>query len=463
MSGNTGSRGPRRVFGRPVRRGLSCPVGWGLLLFLSSMFLLLPLSGAAADKGSGVRVLLRYDDYTRTSSFALEDKLFRALDRMDVPVLVGAVPFPGAHYPEISATPVGQKADIGPEKIALLRELTPRRNIELALHGYSHHNTSADGKDNSEFAGLPFDRQRQLLMLGKSAFEAAFGVPVRTFIPPYNAYDDSTVRALERTGFAVLSADVRPAPADASVALVPGTAHPQKMKQAIQNALHEKSGASLVVIVMHNYDFVEDAEPIPAFRKIRSKIDSATLLEDIRWAKQQPGLTFVSVEDLLRAREDLSAARVASNESVRTNWMRSHALLPAGLTSSSSDGMLMTTSRADEVRGKEYALGIAIYASLFLVVYALSRRLNRATPLRAYKSVQRKLALAMGASLALFSYLHGFYLSEAMLLVSVTGWYLGVAAQSRADRMRKNPSLDLKLSSFSRAQQGRSSHIQHRS
>lgn len=448
MSGNTGSRGPRTGFGSAGRRDMPCPDTRGLLLLFASLFLLLPLASAAAETTAGVRVLLRYDDFTRTSSLALEEKLFRTLDRMGVPVLVGAVPFPGAPYPEISATPVGQKADLGPEKIALLRELAPRRHIEVALHGYSHGNNSASGTLASEFAGLSFDRQRQLLMLGKSAFEATLGVPIRTFIPPYNTCDETTVRALEQTGFTVLSAGAWQAQADAAIAFVPETTYPQQMKQAIRNALREKSGASMVVVVMHNYDFVEDAEPLPLFRKAVAKIDSAALLEDIRWAKQQPGLTFVSVEDLLGAREDLSAARATSNSSLHKNWTRSHALLPAGLASPLPDGVFLTTSRADAMKFKEYFLAVGIYASLFLIVYALGRRLNRTTPLGRYKKAQQKLLLAMGASVALFGCVHGFYLTAAMLLVSVAGWYLGLAVELRRQQTRALPS-NLQITSVS--------------
>jgi hypothetical protein len=426
MCGSTGSRGPTRKSRIAGCWSMPRHSARGLLLALAA--LLVPPSCAAADTGPGVRVLLRYDDYTKTSSFVLEQQLFRGLSRMSVPVLIGAVPFPGAPYPDISATSVGKKADLGPEKVALLRELAAKGHAEVALHGYSHRNNAAAGQRNSEFAGLPLEQQRQLLTLGKTAFEAALDLPVRTFIPPFNAYDDSTVLALERTGFAILSADVRRAQANAAIAFVPGTIYPQKMKQAIRNALREKSGNSLVVVVMHNYDFVGDEQPVPSFRKGAVKIDASTLLEAVRWAKQQPGLTFVSVDDLLRAGEDLSGARVASNRSLHDSLTRVHALLPASLESPSSDGVMLTTSRADALKRHEYLLGLGIYAALFFLTYALSRHLQRGTHLGSHRNVQQRLLLAGGASLALFGYVHGFYLSEAMLLASLAGWYTGLAA-----------------------------------
>lgn len=441
MSCNIGSRGPRKGFARADHRIMPWPDTPRLLLVFALLFLL-PPSSMAGDTGAGVRVLLRYDDFTRTSSFALEERLFRSLDRMDVPILVGAVPFPGARYPEISAMPGGQKADLGPEKIALLRDLAPKRHIEVALHGYSHGNNAAVGALASEFAGLSFDRQRQLLMLGKSALEATFGVPVRTFIPPYNTGDETTVRALGQTGFAVLSAGAWQAQQDAPIVFVPQTTYPQRIRQAIRNALREQSGSSIVVVVMHNYDFVEDAEPLPSFRKA-AKMDGSALLEDIRWAKRQPGVTFVSVEDLLGSREDLSAARATSNSALRKNWLTAHALLPAGLALLPPDGVLLPTSRADAMTRNARLLAFGIYSSLFLAVYALSRRLNQTTFLGAYKKAQQILLLVMGASLVLFGYVHGFYLLEAMLLVLVAGWYPGLVVGLRA---RPIDALPLRLS-----------------
>ena len=79
MSDNTRARVPRRGRGRAVHRVMPCPDTLGLLLLFASLFLL-PLSSAAADTGGGVRVLLRYDDYSLGSSFALEKKLFHTHD-----------------------------------------------------------------------------------------------------------------------------------------------------------------------------------------------------------------------------------------------------------------------------------------------------------------------------------------------------------------------------------------------
>jgi hypothetical protein len=428
MSGRSGAGGPRIGLGSAGYRYALCPVARALLLLFALLFLP-PHSFAATDTGPRIRVLLRYDDFTKTSDFAVEKKLFRELDRMGIPVLVGAVPFPGAPYPEISTTPSGKMVDLGPEKVALLRDLAPQGHIEVALHGYSHRNNAVGEKFSSEFATLSFDRQRQLLMLGKSAFEATLGVPVRTFVPPFNTYDETTVRALERTGFTVLSADARQPQADAAIAFIPETVSPERMKEAIRNALREKSGTSMLVVVMHNYDFVEDMEPIPESRKNKAKIDSASLLEEIRWAKQQPGLMFVSVEDLLRSREDLSGARVSSNSTMRSNWARSHALLPTGLASPPQDGVFFTTSRANAIKRKEDLLAFGIYTSLLFVMYALSRYLHRITPLGSYRTGQEKLLLALCVILALVGYFHGFYLMAAMQLVSVVGWYLGLVAE----------------------------------
>jgi hypothetical protein len=98
--------------------------------------------------------------------------------------------------------------------------------------------------------------------------------------------------------------------------------------------------------------------------------------------------------------------------------------LPAALASPSYDGVLLAASRANAIKSKEYLLVVAIYISLLLVIYSLSRHLHQTTPLGSYREMQGKLLLAACASLALYGYFHGFYLLAAMLLVSAAGWYL---------------------------------------
>ncbi|MEO1766692.1 DUF2334 domain-containing protein [Thiobacter aerophilum] len=228
-----------------------------------------------------VSIVLRYDDYAATSSTALEQRLFTAFAAQRVPVLVAVVPFPGRAYPQsvTDLTPIAP--DLSEEKVTLLKALLRSGIGEIGLHGYSHRNNGSAGDVVTEFAGLPFERQRQFLLLGRRALESTLDAPVRVFTPPFNAFDAKTVRALRETGFSVLSAGTTPAQEAGPLRLLPGTVYPQGLRAAVARARQLKEPA-LVVVVMHPYDFVDSGEAMPGFRtRYRDQMKVQTFLDDV--------------------------------------------------------------------------------------------------------------------------------------------------------------------------------------
>lgn len=81
---------------------------------------------------------------------------------------------------------------------------------ELALHGCTHLYETAEGGINpvqkrSEFAGLPFDRQKQKIRLGVSEL-ASHGIDPEVFFAPSHTFDQETLKALkEETRIRVVS------------------------------------------------------------------------------------------------------------------------------------------------------------------------------------------------------------------------------------------------------------------
>lgn len=398
---------------------------------LIALAFLLPaaVATAAPDQRDRVRILLRYDDYTRDSSVVVEHRLLAGLEQLGAPVLVGVVPFAGVPYPELSAALPSLQANLGPEKIALLRGLSARANAEIALHGFNHRTNFTVNRQPSEFAGLGLDRQRQLLVLGRAALEQAFGSSIRVFIPPYNTFDDSTLRAMEQTGLTVLSAGLTPPIGGLSLTYVPGTVFPQQMRRAIEAALQLNSGARLIVVVMHPYDFVESDASMPAFRDLRGQIGVNALLNDIRWAKSQPSVKFVSVSSELAERGDLSAMRVVSNAQLRGSFVRSHVLLPGALASPPLNGVLLPAKEARELFWKESVFALALFAGISAAAYACSRWLNGMAAIGRMRRLQRKLLAVMLPTLAIVSLVQGLYFLKAALLVSGLGWYAGTRSR----------------------------------
>ena len=379
----------------------------------------------AAKGQSDVRVLLRYDDYTRDSPAVLEQRGLTGLESLGAPVLVGVLPFPGQPYPASTADASPLPLDLGPEKQAQLATMQARGSVEIALHGFNHQtNFTADGRP-SEFAGLGLDRQRQLLVLGRTALESALAAPVRVFIPPFNTFDVTTIRAVKEAGLTVVSAGVTAAEGTDSLALVPGTVYPQKMRGVIERALRHDYGPVLLVVVMHPYDFAESGVAMPAFRGHRSQMEVDALLEDVRWARAQPGVKFVSLSGELAGGADLSPARVAANVALRQTINAVNRLLPPALAQPPVDGMLLSTEAARMLRWKSLGRVFGLALVTAGTAFVFSRWLNSQGVLRRTRRLQRALLAALLAAVVIMGAVNGFYFLKALLLVSGMGWLFG--------------------------------------
>jgi peptidoglycan/xylan/chitin deacetylase (PgdA/CDA1 family) len=79
----------------------------------------------------------------------------------------------------------------------------------VALHGCHHlANTTSAGSlgicQASEFAGLPLERQLEILRKGKALLEVN-GVQTNTFMAPWHSFDDNTLLALRKLGFTAVT------------------------------------------------------------------------------------------------------------------------------------------------------------------------------------------------------------------------------------------------------------------
>jgi predicted deacetylase len=84
-----------------------------------------------------------------------------------------------------------------------------REGWTVALHGYTHERLTRDGgllrtNCSSEFAGLPYEEQRDRLARGRSILEA-HALETTVFMAPWHSFDWNTVRALKALGFDTLT------------------------------------------------------------------------------------------------------------------------------------------------------------------------------------------------------------------------------------------------------------------
>jgi predicted deacetylase len=267
---------------------------------------------ACAQPEDQVKILLRYDDYTQESSQVVELGLFSGLKQLRAPLLVGVVPFYGVRYPQSPDVRPALQVNLDASKLTLLRRSLDAGDIEIALHGFSHRQNFVINNKSSELAGHSLVRQRQLLGIGRAALERAVGREVTVFVPPFNMFDASTLQAMREEGFEVLSAGMDPPNVESLLGFVPGTTYPQELRSAVETAQRLELRNSLIVVVMHPYDFVESGAPVPRFRKNARQVALDTLMNDLRWASTQPGVRFVSLSELIGA-DDVSSERIIAN------------------------------------------------------------------------------------------------------------------------------------------------------
>jgi peptidoglycan/xylan/chitin deacetylase (PgdA/CDA1 family) len=146
-------------------------------------------------------VIFRDDDVQPYFGAAALKRLVEILDGSNIPITFGIIPNASGKSP----------IDVDKDQLAFLQGILPKESMyETALHGYTHMNATFEptGLGVSEFAGLPLDRQRELLTQGLAILHSAFpSVSIRTFIPPFDSYDNNTLIALREQGFTVISTD----------------------------------------------------------------------------------------------------------------------------------------------------------------------------------------------------------------------------------------------------------------
>lgn len=266
-----------------------------------------------------ITVVLRYDDFSALSDTAVESELLGILRRTGLRAVFGVVPFA---VPAGSADHLEAKALEG-EKARMLREAVVEGVVEAALHGCMHLYLPRfyPGGGFTEFEGLTRAEQSELVARGNDGLENACGRKARTFIPPFNSYDELTVKALQDNGIQCLSAAVfDPVPEDAALRLLPHTCNLSQVREAVDLARRGASAAPVVAALFHQCDFADKGggrAPFPLER-----------FEDLaRWLAEQADVDVRTAAQAMDAGEDLGLERHQVNRRLRR--LAVHPLAPA--------------------------------------------------------------------------------------------------------------------------------------
>jgi peptidoglycan/xylan/chitin deacetylase (PgdA/CDA1 family) len=146
------------------------------------------------------RYIIRIDDIHPRLDWAGFWRLRALFERFDIKPLLSVIP------ENKDETLFREKAY--PDFWNLMRELQAQE-WAIGMHGYQHVYVNKEGgvlglHKGSEFAGLRYEEQREKLRMGKEVL-ARERLSTDVFVAPGHAFDDTTVRALEDTGFRYIS------------------------------------------------------------------------------------------------------------------------------------------------------------------------------------------------------------------------------------------------------------------
>ena len=402
---------------------------------LAWLAVLLYCVGLTSAQGGELKVVLRYDDFSAGSRTETERALFKLAQELGAGVLVGVIPFATAAEPTQESPAAAPDLALPPEKLALLKEYAAQKVIEIGIHGFVHADNRAETRA-SEFAGLPLERQYQMLRTAKAAMESAAGSKVRLFIPPFNSYDENTLRALDQAGYTLLSAGAGgPVLDQGGLAYLPGGPYPQRLKAAIVTALARGHTDALVVSTLHPYDFVGSVGSLPEFRRGAAQFSLDEVKRSLTELKSLDGVRFVDIDRIFA--EDLSAQRLQSNLRLNSSFVTRYRLVPDALNTYALPGLYYSTDSADRLYRSQLLWSALIYGTLFALVTVLSRAVVGRLSSRWQRIRSAALAVgAVGVSAVIFaSHYRGFYLSAAAVLTGSLGLLIGTAlAKRRVDK-----------------------------
>ena len=149
------------------------------------------------DDLSGDKLGERENDPERRRIFEAERSVDSLFDKFGFPYVVAVIP---------------KRSDNSfaedPEKITFIKNAVQMGRIEVAQHGFAHINHAEENHRKGEFRERNFDTQLHDIEAGKEILCKSCQVPnITTFVPPWNAWDDNTAKALVESGFSILSAD----------------------------------------------------------------------------------------------------------------------------------------------------------------------------------------------------------------------------------------------------------------
>jgi hypothetical protein len=205
-----------------------------------------------------IHLAFRFDDPSRTSDHDLERAVLGRFRAASIRLTAAVVPFTCGQD-----SPQPLTAEAVPHLLAYHGEGT----LEVAQHGYCHHPLARLANGNrTEFAGIDPPRQRRFLI-----------------------DDHVTLDLLSELGFRYLSADWSAVGKGAlRIPVMPHTCNLEHLKEAITEARRFGVLGTVVIAILHHFDFAES-------NGSAASMDLARLGQLLAWINAQSDITCVNL------------------------------------------------------------------------------------------------------------------------------------------------------------------------
>jgi len=231
-----------------------------------------------------ISVCFRLDDPSPIGDPEVERSILEIFARRHIPLCVATIPF--------AKTANGEAIPLSRRNASHLVDAVREGTIEIAQHGHMHlRSRTTDRGAPSEFFGVPFEEQFRLITEGMAHLATLFERPIKGFVPPWNTYDHSTLRAVVAAGFEFLSAGPEMIKFG-TLAVVPATCTLRNARQAVEGAWHFQALAPLLVVAFHPDDFEEfklpplqdDLPPFTTLPELEALLD---WIKDASWIRTE--------------------------------------------------------------------------------------------------------------------------------------------------------------------------------
>ncbi|MBM3330325.1 DUF2334 domain-containing protein [candidate division WOR-3 bacterium] len=277
-----------------------------LVLVLLPLACRVPARAASASRARRITVIFRFDDYAGSGS-SIGDELLTVFQKRNIPCTYGVIPYVSETFTDDPAN----CAAIDPGTAGRLTAAARTGLVEVAMHGFAHRDNAMAPKSpgsESEFRGLGYSSQLRMLSAGRAALESLYHVRVTTFIPPWNSYDENTLRALEDIGFEMVSGSgqthgIADSGGFKKLRFLPYTCTPGHLREAVDFARISSDPDPIIVVLLHAFNFFESDRD-------RGQFTYQTFGDLLSWLAAQPDVAAQTLSGAARTTRDLGYRRL---------------------------------------------------------------------------------------------------------------------------------------------------------